>query len=117
MNGGSYISEVKKMTYPVDLEADFRPSPVDPNWLTSSPVTTEAVPYGGQGRSQPTYSTAYGAEATGTMGEQKGKGMETFYPDPTSPDWVHHYKATGSNWLVGLAAIAGVALVMYMVMK
>ena len=63
------------MTYPVDLEADFRPSPVDPNWLTSSPVTTEAVPYGGQGRSQPTYSTEYGAEATGTVGEQKGKGM------------------------------------------
>ena len=53
------------MSYPTDLEANFRPNPADANWLGNVPVSTRAVTYGQDGRSTQVYQDAYGTEVMG----------------------------------------------------
>ena len=44
-----------------DLEADFRPSPTDPNWLSNNVTSSRATTYGFENRAQGTFADAYGA--------------------------------------------------------
>jgi len=53
------------MSYPTDLEANFRPNPADPNWLGTIPVSTRAVTYGQDGRSTQVYQDQYGTDVMG----------------------------------------------------
>lgn len=52
------------MTYPIDMEANFRPSPLDPNWLATKSKTTRVATYGFPGRGLGTFQDAYGADAS-----------------------------------------------------
>lgn len=67
-----------------DLEANFRPSPTDPNWLTNNVTSSRAGTYGFPNRTQGTFADAYGSPD---------------YPD-VHREWVRREWVSGSQGLV-----------------